>query len=278
MHILKLVTLFVISVFFALQLTAQDTYYMMASGAFTENVEKANLKFIVTENTNNHYELLYSRRNRTKWEDPKFLQAAEKISDSLYYIFEKRNMKDTIVRQILGKNGDFYQIRQSDGSGKLAFDGEAITVFPIQFNGRTIYYDKDEVPMKEVVYIRGKKVNEQFLFNAVNSKNVITSDPQFPGGTKEFIIEIARKTKYPIQEINKGIGGKACVKFVIDEKGNITDIQSAYPFDNALTRALARAVEKVNTSWIPAKSNDEEIPVWYYAAIDFASPVTLIGN
>ena len=212
------------------------------------------------------------------WEKPKFLQIAKKVNDSLYYIFDNKKMKDTVIRQVTGISNGIYNIRQFDRNGNIEFDCQSLSIFPLQFNGQTILYDKDESPMTEVAYIRGKKIKEVFLFNPVDSQVVITSKAEFPGGENEFVKTIAKNAKYPMMEINKGTGGNAYVKFKIDEEGKMEDVQAAHIYEDALTRSLIRAIEEIDKRWIPAKCGDRMIAVWYYASLSFAPPVTIVGH
>jgi len=261
---------------YAAGVQAQEYYYLNSSGAFLNSEEKAQYRLSLEEENESTFSLYLTQKDGKKWSQRLFLQMARQLNDSVLMIADNKRMKDSYLRRIVGRDESGYIVKQYYESGKLNFIGQAITVFPLQLNGKTTVYDQEGMPMAEEVYIRGKKLGEQFLFNSMDSSKVITSNPEFPGGSKEFLKAIARSVTYPRSLLESGSGGKAYVKFRIDENGKMTEASAVGSQNNPeIVKELIHAILNMEIKWTPAKSNEEIIPVWHYATVKFNLPILL---
>lgn len=255
-----------------LSLRSQETYYISDSGNFVKSENKAAIKLTIEEVDDQSSELFYSEKNGEKWTGHKFLQKAIQLSDSVIEISNSKKMSDVLTRVILKDEGDSKLIKQVNEDGVIEFVSEVLHVFPLERHGKTTVFDLQGLPMLEEYYLLGKKNSQTLLFNPVDSHEVITKVPEFPGGTIEFLKEIARKIKYPIHDMKNGNGGNTFVKFKIDENGKMCDAQTAIVPESSLNKELLRVIQRIDAQWYPAESNGRKIPVWYYATVNFRSP------
>lgn len=93
----------------------------------------------------------------------------------------------------------------------------------------TEYYDKEGNVKQHVKYIDGKPEGgwENDLERASESGDPATHKyiEQMPEAPYDVYTLIANFVKYPREAYKKGITGKANVRFVIDEEGNITELE-----------------------------------------------------
>ncbi len=261
---------------FVAESQAQNNYYLNSSGVFLNSEEKAQYRLSVKTENESTFLLYFSEKNKSSWSEPVFLQRAQQLNDSVLWVAYNKQMKNSFKREIVGQDEMGYLVREYDSEGILLLECQTITVFPLQYNGKTTLFDQEGRSMAEEVYIRGKRIREQLLFQPVDSTTIITSEPEFPGGREEFLKMVARGVKYPVSFLNNREGGKTYVRFIINENGDIENMSSARSgYNKLLTRELIRSVSSINIKWIPAKCNGKIIPVWYYATVKFNAPVVL---
>lgn len=265
-------TFILLFVFSFIAISAQESYFISASGSFVKDEGKAVIKLTVEENDDQALELYYAERDGKKWIGHKFLQKAIQLSDSSVQVSNSRKMSAPFTRIILSGEGDSKLIKQINTDGELEFISEALNVFPLERHGKTTLYDLQGLPMLEEYYLLGNKTTQALLFNPVDSNTVITKAPEFPGGRIEFITTIARRIRYPIHDMKNGNGGAAFVKFKIDENGKMCEVQAAIKPSNSLVKELLRVIKQIKEDWQAAEFNGKKIPVWYYAMVNFQSP------
>ncbi|MET4082469.1 TonB family protein [Pedobacter sp. UYP30] len=92
--------------------------------------------------------------------------------------------------------------------------------------------------------------------------------PEYPGGENAWNSYIGRSVRYPADAQKNVIQGKVSANFVIDNKGNITDIhiyKRVYPsIDDEATRVLENSKK-----WIPGKQRGIPVKVRYTQSISF---------
>jgi len=92
--------------------------------------------------------------------------------------------------------------------------------------------------------------------------------PEFPGGDISLQRYIANAIKYPVVAQEIGIQGKVFVSFVIDEFGNITDVNIARGIDPSLDNEALRVI-RLLPKWKPGKQGGKAVKVRYYVPINF---------
>lgn len=116
---------------------------------------------------------------------------------------------------------------------------------------------KDNVPVRTngtlPLIINVKKQEAQENKAPANTSSTVDVQPQYPGGTINFNIEVQKRMDIP--EIEKNIDVVAYVSFVVDIDGSITDIKCIKDPGYGIGREAANAVKGVDTKWKPALKN-----------------------
>lgn len=92
--------------------------------------------------------------------------------------------------------------------------------------------------------------------------------PQYPGGEKELMKEIAEKLHYPPLAAENGISGRVFVRFVVSATGEVKNVTVVRSLDPACDKEAIRVIESLKT-WIPGKQNGRSVPVYYTVPIIF---------
>ncbi len=98
---------------------------------------------------------------------------------------------------------------------------------------------------------------------------VVEQMPEYPGGQMVLRKYIAENIKYPKEAQKKGIQGKVFVGFVVDKKGNVTDVKIVKGVDEFLDKEAVRVV-KAMPKWKPGKEKGKPVNVNYTVPINFA--------
>ncbi len=89
--------------------------------------------------------------------------------------------------------------------------------------------------------------------------------PEFVGNVQEFL---AKNVNYPEAALKQKVEGRVVIKFVIDEKGRITDAIVERNVNPALDAEALRAVKKM-PNWKPATNNGKPVKVYYRVPVKF---------
>jgi Ca-activated chloride channel homolog len=93
--------------------------------------------------------------------------------------------------------------------------------------------------------------------------------PMFQGGDiAQFQQYVQTHLEYPKEAIEAAIQGTVFVKFVIDENGNITDVEVIRSIDKLLDDAALKAV-KSSPKWIPGKQRGKPVKVTFTIPVRF---------
>jgi protein TonB len=92
--------------------------------------------------------------------------------------------------------------------------------------------------------------------------------PKFPGGEAALFKYLANEIEYPqIAQIN-GVQGRVYVSFVVNKKGEITQVELARSVDPNLDREALRVVSSM-PQWKPGRQNNELVSVSFTIPISF---------
>ena len=93
--------------------------------------------------------------------------------------------------------------------------------------------------------------------------------PVFPGGESAFRNYIVENVKYPDEAKKAGISGKVFVSFIIDEKGNVTDVKVLKSVNPLLDKESVRVISGM-PAWQPGKEKGKAVKVQYTVPVQFA--------
>ncbi len=122
--------------------------------------------------------------------------------------------------------------------------------------------EADEETVVEVVEEEEEEVEEVFQFAVIEDK------PEFPGGETALRTYLAKNTKFPRVAVENGIEGRVFVKFVIDKKGKITQVEILRGVDPHLDKEALRVVKSM-PDWKPGKQRGKAVKVAYMVPINF---------
>ena len=83
---------------------------------------------------------------------------------------------------------------------------------------------------------------------------------------RDYIIQNLR---YPQLAIDNGIDGKVFVQFVVDQKGNVVDVQVVRSADPSLENEALRLIKSTSGMWNPGKQHGNTVKVRYTFPITF---------
>lgn len=126
----------------------------------------------------------------------------------------------------------------------------------------------NEAVAVEEVAVEEKKVE---VIEVEESKPVFTiveEMPSFPGGDAERNKFLAENIQYPQQATENGIQGTVYVSFVVDSKGNVTDVKVLRGIGGGCDEEAVRVV-KMMPQWHPGKQNGKQVRVLFNMPIYF---------
>lgn len=111
-----------------------------------------------------------------------------------------------------------------------------------------------------------------FQSNEIEKEEIIhfTAEimPEFPGGDRALLNYLSRNVKYPLIAQENGIEGKVYVSFIIDEQGDIYDVNLLRGVDLSLDNEALRVVKGM-PKWNPGKQGGKPVKVRYSVPIYF---------
>lgn len=101
-----------------------------------------------------------------------------------------------------------------------------------------------------------------------SDKQIFTYVDQMPEPTFDYLQYLGENTHYPDSARAHNIEGRVVVKFVVTEKGYITDAQVTKSVDKDLDAEALRVIRKM-PRWKPGRQNGKPVKVYFTAPINF---------
>lgn len=92
--------------------------------------------------------------------------------------------------------------------------------------------------------------------------------PEFPGGMTECLKFLNKNMKYPKEAQMNGEQGRVILKFVVDRKGSITDIEVVRSVSPSIDKEAIRVIKKM-PKWNPGIVNGKPVRVRFTVPIMF---------
>ncbi len=90
--------------------------------------------------------------------------------------------------------------------------------------------------------------------------SVVESLPQFPGGEENMKEFIMANLVYPSVAVENEIEGKVIVQFIVNQIGEIEDVEILRPLGGGCSQAAIDVVKRM-PNWIPSKQNGKAVRV-----------------
>jgi periplasmic protein TonB len=97
---------------------------------------------------------------------------------------------------------------------------------------------------------------------------IVEEMPEYPGGDMERLRFLASNIQYPMQATENGIQGTVYFQFIIDSKGNITDVKILRGIGGGCDEEALRVI-KMMPQWKPGRQNGRTVRVLYTMPVSF---------
>ena len=115
---------------------------------------------------------------------------------------------------------------------------------------------------KEVIATEPIRPNPKKVYDVVEQM------PSFPGGMKAMMDYLAKNIRYPAKAVKNKIQGRVIVQFIVDEKGNLSDIKVVKSAEPSLNAEAVRVVKSM-PRWNPGMQNGKAVKVRYTLPVTF---------
>lgn len=107
------------------------------------------------------------------------------------------------------------------------------------------------------------------LQNKPEAYTVVEEMPEFPGGTSQMMKFIQINSIYPLSMMERGIGGKVFIKFIINEIGEMKDVQVIKSSGSKVLDDEAKTMMSFMPKWKPGKQNGIPVSVYYNLPVSY---------
>ncbi|CAM1364589.1 Protein TonB [Tenacibaculum sediminilitoris] len=125
------------------------------------------------------------------------------------------------------------------------------------------------------VAVKEKTITDFVKFNEVQSIPQFKACTRVPDMQKlkcfneRMVSHIQRNFNYPAAAANQNIEGRVWVRFIIDKKGNVTNIKMKGPENGKLLEEEAKRMVSKLPTFIPGEHNSKTANVEYYIPVNF---------
>jgi TonB family protein len=117
--------------------------------------------------------------------------------------------------------------------------------------------------------VDAKNQTEPLTQNDGEIFTVVEVMPEYPGGNAALMSFLGENIKYPENCKEDAIEGTVIISFVINEDGQVSDIEPLRSPDERLTHAAIQTVSKME-DWTPGKQDGKNVKVQYKLPIKYA--------
>jgi periplasmic protein TonB len=134
---------------------------------------------------------------------------------------------------------------------------------------------EDEIELDLDVDITEDKVIDKIFSDAAPEEEdtdqiflVVEEQASFPGGMEAWANYLRKNMKYPSQARRMGIEGRVFLKFVVDEKGNVSNIEILRGIGGGCDEEAVRVLQNA-PKWSPGKQRGRAVKSYMQLAIVF---------
>ena len=131
---------------------------------------------------------------------------------------------------------------------------------------------EDEVEIENEVEIEETETDEEEMIEIEEDDDeffmVVENMPEFPGGDLGLMKFIQKNVRYPAIAKEYNITGKVYVSFIVDKKGNVTNVKIVRGVDKNLDAEAVRVVSSL-PKYKPGKQRGKAVRVMFTIPINF---------
>ena len=131
---------------------------------------------------------------------------------------------------------------------------------------------EDEVEIENEVEIEETETDEEEMIEIEEDDEeffmVVENMPEFPGGDLGLMKFIQKNVRYPAIAKEYNITGKVYVSFIVDKKGNVTNVKIVRGVDKNLDAEAVRVVSSL-PKYKPGKRRGKAVRVMFTIPINF---------
>ncbi|HET8962664.1 MAG TPA: energy transducer TonB [Chitinophagales bacterium] len=135
----------------------------------------------------------------------------------------------------------------------------------------TMEFDEITNNEKSVAETSSKKIPEAVSTTSSENANIfliVEQMPEFPGGEEAMYKFLAENIKYPALAKDNSIQGTVYIKFVVSDKGKISDAVVVRGIGSGCDEEALRVVKKM-PNWSPGMQEGKQVDVYYTLPIKF---------
>lgn len=110
--------------------------------------------------------------------------------------------------------------------------------------------------------------DDQAVNDSINDRDLLKTQPEFPGGYPAMYRWLRRKVHYPKQAFKNKIQGKVYVQFVVEKDGRIADVVVRRGCNAMLDAEAVRAIGKM-PRWKPGRIDGTAVRVRFTIPVEF---------
>ena len=144
-------------------------------------------------------------------------------------------------------------------------EDEVISVDEIKADISTVNQEGDEdadIVIEEVKVVQQPVVEEKKVYDFLEQM------PEYPGGVKNLYKYLGDNIKYPRMARDNGIEGTVYIKFVVDDKGAVSQAHVVRSIGAGCDEEALRVVKEM-PNWTPGRQNGKPAAVWYTDPVKF---------
>ena len=128
--------------------------------------------------------------------------------------------------------------------------------------------DRSPIPYEEYPAVEPVVIQEQNVIPEPQIYSYVEQMPQFPGGDAQLMQYIRNNIKYPEIAKEEGIQGKVIINFIVDESGNIINVNVVKSLSKECDAEAMRVISHM-PQWNPGMQNGKKIKTKMNIPISF---------
>lgn len=125
-----------------------------------------------------------------------------------------------------------------------------------------------EAEMETKIEVFEAPIEEEEEEAAPEIFTIVEEMPAYPGGDGALYSFISSQIKYPAIAVDNGLEDKVIVRFVVDEKGNVSQVTVARGKYDMLNEEALRVVKQLK-GFKPGKQRGKPVKVWFTLPVVF---------